>query len=109
MLLSVIEFPRRYTAAISLGLCAYTTLASQRWLILGPNKYLKFLGIFPAFALFFPFVRLLNGRVSNALLMAPGHGAPLDFAPSTLNIALHFAFAAAVIFGSWCLLSTAEL
>jgi hypothetical protein len=108
-LLSAIQFPRRYAAAIALGLCSYTILASQRWLILSPNKHLKFLGIFPAVILFFPVARLFSGHLINFLLMTPGRAAPLGYAPSTPTIALHYAFAAAVIFGSWRLLRTIEL
>jgi hypothetical protein len=117
-LLSAIQFPRRYAAAIALGLCSYTILASQRWLILSSNKHLKLLGIFPAVVLFFPVVlfflffqvaRLFGGHLINFLLMTPDRGAPLGFAPSTPTIALHYAFATAVVFGSWRLLRTIEL
>jgi hypothetical protein len=108
-LLSAIQFPRRYAAAIALGLCSYTILASQRWLILSPNTHLKFLGIFPAFIVFFPVARLFSSHLINFLFMTPGRGAPLGSAPSIFTIAVHYAFAAAVVFGSWRLLRTIEL
>jgi hypothetical protein len=107
-ILATTHFARRYTASIALGLCAYTLMASQRWLILSPNKYLKFLGIVPAFLFIFPVFRFLSRSAANFVFMTPGRGAPLNWQPSTLSITLHFAFAAATLAGCWQLLRSTE-
>lgn len=108
-ILQTTHFARRYTASIALGLCAYAAMTSQRWLLLSSNKYLKFLGIVPAFLAFFPVFRLLNRVAANFVLMTPGRGAPLNWQPSILSIALHFAFVAFVLTGCWQLLRRTEV
>ena len=107
-LLSAIDFPRRYLASIALGLCFYTVMASQRWLLLSPNSKLRILGVFPAFLVAFPIFRVLGKAIANAIFMTPGRGTPLGYAPSTLSIALHFAFVAAIICGCLRLVYTVE-
>lgn len=108
-LFSAIEFPRRYVASIALGLCSYTFMASQRWLMLSPNRKLQIFGMMPI-VLFVPLLLRVSGeKVSRVVFMTAGRGAPLGHAPSTLLISLHFAFAAAVVFGCWRLLRTIEI
>ena len=108
-LLFAIELPRRYLASIALGLCSYTLLVSQRWLILSPNRKLQILGMMPV-VLFVPLLLKISGeKVSRVVFMTAGHSAPLGYAPSTLLISLHFAFAAIVVFGCWRLLRAIEI
>jgi hypothetical protein len=113
-LLAATHFWRFYLAAISIGLCTYAITAAQRWLVLSPNKWLRFLAIFPLAPFFFsPMFFMLAGFGTRstvlvwALLWAP-KGATLDFQPSALGIALHFAFAGAVVCGCWHILERAE-
>lgn len=108
-LLSAIAFPRRYLASIALGLCAYTFMASQRWLQISPSRKLRLFGALPALVVMFPVFRLLSRDTANAAFMTPGRGTPLGYAPSTLSIALHFAFTAAIVCGCWRLLRTVEI
>ncbi|AEU38578.1 hypothetical protein [Granulicella mallensis] len=108
-LLSAIEFPRRYLASIALGLCGYTLTASQRWLMTSPNHKLRALGILPNLIGVLSLVRGPAKRISNAIFMVSGHNGPLNYAPSNLSIALHFVFAAAIVFGCWRLLRKVEI
>jgi len=105
---------RFYLAAISIGLCTYSILYAQRWLALSPNKHLRLLGIAPL--LLFIFIPGLlgsaafgKGSIPGALLMWAPKTASLDFQPSALAIGVHFAIAAAILFGSWRLMQQVEL
>jgi len=105
---------RFYLAAISIGLCTYSILYAQRWLALNANKHLRLLGI--ASLLLFIFVPgILSFAVFGkspillALVMWAPRASSLDFQPSILAIVLHFAFAAAVLYGSWRLVQQADL
>lgn len=105
---SALQMTPRFAASVTLGLCAYTMMASQRWLVLSPKKTLRLLGVLPPLLLCFP-VRLFGGAVINYLLMTPEHDAVLGTVPSTSAILTHLAFAAAVIAGCWRLLSATEV
>lgn len=107
--LEALHMARRYTASVTLGLCGYAIMASQRWLILSPSRTLKLFGVLPAFLLFIPIARIFGGTFINYLLMAPGRDATLGTVPSTAAILIHFIFATSLICGSWRLLSTTEL
>jgi len=105
---------RFYLAAISIGLCTYSILYAQRWLSLSANKNLRLLGIAPL--LLFIFVPEIlasavfgKGSILLVLLMWAPKASGLDFQPSLLAIALHFAFVAAVLYGSWRLIQQADL
>ena len=105
---------RFYLAAISIGLCTYSILYAQRWLSLSANKNLRLLGIAPL--LLFIFVPGIlgsaafgKGSILLVLLMWAPKASSLDFQPSLLSIALHFASAAAVLYGSWRLVQQADL
>jgi hypothetical protein len=108
-ILLAIDYPRRLLASVALGLCAYTVLASQRWLSLSSNPSLRRLGAFAIIVLWVPMLTLLSRSVSTYILMLPSHKFPLNWAPSPLSISLHFAFAAAIVLGCWRMLRTAEL
>ena len=114
-LLAAAHLWRFYLAAISIGLCTYAITAAQRWVVLSSNKWLRLLAIIPLVPFIFgPMFFMLAGSGGGfailewALLWAP-KGATLDFQPSALGIALHFAFAGAVICGCWRILRSAEL
>ena len=98
---------RRYLAT-SVGVCAYAILCSQQWLLLGPNKTINVVGVFPVFLLFAPMLAIM-GRHSTVLFLAPGSGAPLTYTPSVLGIALHFGIAVAISVGCWRIFRRAEL
>jgi hypothetical protein len=114
-LLAAAHLWRFYLAAISIGLCTYAITAAQRWAVLSPHKWLRLLAIIPLVPfLFSPLLFMLAGSGTGSsvllwtLLWAP-KGATLDFQPSVLAIALHFAFGGAVIYGCWRILQRAEL
>ena len=50
-----------------------------------------------------------KGSILSVLLMWAPKASSLDFQPSILAIALHFAFATAVLYGSWRLVQQADL
>lgn len=103
-LLATIHFARYYLATLSIGLCAYTVMASARWFELGPSKWLRSLIVFPSFLMLL-FIVSINGiapsSLGTLLFLWPPIGAALNYLPSTSGIALHFAFAAGVIYGCW--------
>jgi hypothetical protein len=114
-LLAAAHLWRFYLSAISIGLCTYAITTTQRWVVLSPNKWLRLLAIIPLVPFVFgPMFFMLVGSGGGsavlqwALLWAP-KGATLDFQPSAFGIALHFAFAGAVICGCWRILQSAEL
>jgi hypothetical protein len=102
---------RFYLAAISIGLCTYAVTAAQRWVVLSPKKWLRLLAIIPLVPFFFSpiFFMLAGSTVLEWTLLSAPKGATLEFQPSALGIALHFAFAGAVICGCWRILQTAEV
>jgi len=106
---------RHYLAAISVGLCAYALMSAQRWLSLSPNKNLRQLILVPFLLLIFGPLFILwtifgdHPAIFSTLLLWAPKGASLDYQPSILAIALHFAFAAAVLYGSWRLVQQADL
>jgi len=106
---------RHYLAAISIGLCAYSVMSAQRWLSLSPNKYLRRLILVPFLVLILGPLFILwtifgdHPTIFSSLLLWAPKGASLDYQPSILGIALHFAFVAAVLYGSWRLIQQADL
>ncbi len=101
---------RFYGAAVSLGLCVYSLMASQRWTATSDRIGLKFFSAFIAPLIVFGQIWLLQYEAYRTLvLMGPPPGAGLDFAPSTTAIVLHLAFAGAVLYGSWRLAEEAEM
>ena len=109
-LLAASHFLRFYVAGFSIGLCSYSALTAHRWLNFSSNAKLRGLGMLPLLA-FISGVPLLiqSTAFRTAVLLMPQKGYSLDFQPSILSIALHFAFAAAVIYGTWKLLQHTEL
>jgi len=107
--LTAVSAPRRYLAAISVGICGYAILGSQQWLMLSPSKKLNALAMFPAFLLFAPVWIIVGHRTADMLFLAPGRGATLTYLPSALGIALHFGVGAAILFGCWRIFRNAEL
>ncbi len=107
--LAAIDFRRRLFASLSLGLCVYMVMASQRWLLLSPKRSLKILGMMPMFVLLFPMWRLFGSDVANVLWMTAPRGAPLSHVPSVLSIAGHFAVASATLLGCWWIQRTIEI
>jgi hypothetical protein len=113
-ILTASHFWSFYAGAISVGFCAYALMAAQRWLVLSGNKWLRRLAILPVvLPVFSPLLFMALGlekrnSVGLALLQWPPRGV-LDFHPSTLNISLHFAFAAAVLCGCWSLLRKIDI
>jgi hypothetical protein len=103
-LLATIHFARYYLATLSIGLCAYTVVASAGWFTLSPSKWVRSLSSLPAFLIFLLIVST-NGIAPRALgtllLLLPPRGAGLDYLPSTSSIALHFVFAAGVVYACW--------
>jgi hypothetical protein len=107
--LGALSAPRRYLAALSVGICAYAILSSQQWLLISPDKMLNALGVVPVVVLFVPMLRIIGRRAADMVFLAPGRGTPLTYTPSTLGVALHFGIAAAIFFGCWCILRRVEL
>ncbi|MBB5063912.1 hypothetical protein [Granulicella mallensis] len=109
-LLGAIDFPRRYLAGISIGLCFYAVMASQRWLFISSNKKLRILGAIPPALVYFPaFSFFKQHYLATIIFLSVNRSAALTYVPSTLGIALHFVFAAAIVFGCWRILHTVEL
>jgi hypothetical protein len=108
-LLGALSAARRYLAAVSVGFSAFAILASQQWLMLSANKKLNALGVLPLLLLFVPATRLMGRHASGFVFLAPNRDTYLTYLPSTLAISLHFAVAAAVLYGCWRIFSTAEL
>ena len=110
-LLGAAHLWRFYLAAISIGLCTYAITAAQRWVVLSPKRWLRFLAIVPLVPFVFSplFFMSAGSRVLQWTLLWAPKGATLEFQPSALGIALHFAFAGAVICGCWRILQSAEL
>jgi hypothetical protein len=106
---SALDVPRRYLAALSVGVCAYAVYSSTRWLLISPNKKLNGLGMLPIFLMFAPMWLIVGSRSANLVFLAPHRGTSLTYVPSTLGIALHFGIAAAIIFGCWRILRSVEL
>jgi len=105
---------RFYLAAISIGFCTYSILYAQRWLALSVNKHLRLLAIAPLLLFIFvpgilSFAAFGKSPILLALVMWAPKASSLDFQPSILAIALHFAFAAAVLYGSWRLIQQVDL
>jgi hypothetical protein len=107
--LGAIDLPRRYLAAISVGLCGYALMACQRWLILSPNKWVKVTGAASSFTLLLLCQPFIGRRLGTGLFLASHRGATLTYLPSTLGIALHFAFFTAVLYACWRVLRSAEV
>jgi hypothetical protein len=107
--LGALSAPRRYLAALSVGICAYAILSSQQWLLISPDKKLNALGVVPIFVLFAPMLRIIGRHATDMVFLAPGRGTPLTYMPSALAVALHFGIAAAIFFGCWCILRRVEL
>ena len=109
-LLAASHFLRFYIAGFSVGLCSYSALTIHRWLNLSPNSKLRGLGMLPFIAFISgPGLLIGSGAFRSTVLLMPQKNSSLDFQPTILSIALHFAFAAAVVFGSWKLLQQTEL
>jgi hypothetical protein len=106
---SALSAPRRYLAALSVGVCAYAIFSSTRWLLISPDKRLNVLGVFPIFFMFAPMWLILSRHTSNLVFLAPRTGTPLTYLPSDLGIALHFGIAAAIVLGCWQILQRVEL
>jgi len=107
--LGALDFGRRYIASISLGLCAYAVDAAQRWIVLSTDPRLRRLSPLLLLLILFPILMITGGAIRSFILMTPGRGTPLTYAPSTLLIALHFAFAAAVVLGCLRIVRNTEL
>jgi hypothetical protein len=108
--LSAIEFPRRYLAAISVGLCFYVWIDSSRWVMLSSNSWVRFCNpLSSLWFLYFPLSSLMGKSHEDLLFLTPTRSASLTYVPSTLSIALHFCVAAAILYGCWRVLRTAEL
>lgn len=109
-LLAASHFLRFYIAGFSVGLCSYAAGTAQRWLSVSPNTKLRGLSPLPFVAIILaPQLMIFTGAFGRAVLLLPQKGFSLDFQPSILSISLHFAFAAAVIYGTWKLLQHTEL
>jgi hypothetical protein len=107
--LGALNAPRRYLAALSVGICAYAIHSSQQWLLISPDKKLNALGVVPVFVLFAPMLRIIGRHTADMVFLAPGRGTPLTYTPSTLGVAMHFGIAAAIFFGCWWILRRVEL
>jgi hypothetical protein len=107
--LGAIDLPRRYLAAISVGLCGYALMVCQRWLILSPNKWVKLTGVVSSSSVVLLCQPFFGKRLGTGLLLTSRRGATLTYLPSTLGIALHFAFFAAVLYACWRVLRSAEV
>jgi hypothetical protein len=108
-LMSALHMSRRFIANLSVGLSIYAIFASQRWLLLNPKPGVRFLGLIILLLIYVPVARLVSPSFFSALLFWAPKGAGLTYLPSNVGIALHFIFAAAVLFGSWRLLGQVEL
>jgi hypothetical protein len=96
-----------YAAGISLGLCSYALIASQRWLVLSEHNWLKILGGLTPLILWLPAYLVRNRWFREVALMVPARGNP-NGSPSALAIGLHVIFAGAVVFECWRLARVAE-
>jgi len=107
--MAALHMGRRFVASLAVGLSFYVIFASQRWLLLNPNLRLRFLGVSIVLLVYAPMMRLISPRFLTSIMLWTPKGASLTYLPSNLGIALHFIFAAAVLFGSWRLLQRVEL
>jgi len=108
-LLAASHFLRFYIAGFSIGLCSYSALTAHRWLNFSSNAKLRGLGVLPFVAIFSAPLLFQSTAFRSAVFLMPQKGQSLDIQPSILSTALHFAFAAAVIYGTWKLLRHTEL
>lgn len=109
-ILKALGAPRRYLAAISVGLCGYAIYSSMQTLLISPSKKVNLLAVLPILMPFVPvFIYIVGSPMSVAMFLAPGHGTPLTYLPSTLGIALHFLIAVAVFLGCWRIVWKVEL
>ena len=100
---------RRIVASLSVGLSLYSVWASQRWLVLSSNLHLRTLSMLPFLLIYAPSLHAFGDRLLSSILLWMPKSASLAYLPSTQAIVLHFAFAAAVLYGSWRLLQRTEL
>jgi hypothetical protein len=103
------HFWRYYAAAVSIGLCTYTLMSSQRLLALCENVRLKIAGGLMMPLLFYaPIYLVRSSRFREIALLLPARGSSLDSAPSMLGIGLHVVFAGLVLIGCWRLSQVVE-
>lgn len=108
-LMSALHLGRRFLAAFSVGLSIYVFFAAQRWLLLSSNPRLRLLGSLQLFVIFLPSWHFISRRVVMLIMLWVPRGGNLTYMPSDSGIALHFTFAAAVLYGSWQLLRRIEV
>ena len=110
-LLGAMHLGPRYIAAVSVGLGMYAPLAAQRWLMLNRQKALRIVGQITVFILVLPMaipLLLSIPSFASAVFLLPPPHAGLTYLPSHLGVALHLAFAAAWICGTFVLLREME-
>jgi hypothetical protein len=111
-LLGALHLGPRYLAAVSVGLAMYAPLAAQRWLMLNRQKAFRVLGavimFIPALPMAIPWLLSIPSYASPVFLLPPPH-AGLTYLPSNLGVALHLAFAAAWVSGTFAALREIEL
>jgi hypothetical protein len=119
---ATIHFACFYLAAVSSGLCGYSLAVSRRWLELSPNEGPRILGSLVGVTLALSILAGLFALPPHPLsllydstffrflfLWAPSELGGSSYLPSIMSIALHFAFAAGVLYGCWHVLQHIEL
>ena len=114
-----IHSARFYLAGVSIGLCGYTLAVSRRWFGLSPNRGLRILGGLFGLALVSSIGAGLFELSEDPLLFDSAFLGFLflwtpsrlgsSYLPSIMGIALHFGFAAGVLYGCWRVLQHIEL
>jgi len=114
-LFAAAHLARFYLAAFSVGLCSYSVVTAMRWIGLSSNLWLRRIFILPlVLFIFSPMLIMMAGFATQPslllwVLLWPARNASLNFEPSSLGIALHFAFAGTLLCGCWRVLQRAEL
>jgi hypothetical protein len=110
--ISALDVGRRYFAALSVGLAMYGPLAAQRWFLLNRHKSIRIVGGFTALMIPLPMVlvpfMIKGSSFVSGLLLLPLQQGGVTYLPSRTAIALHLAFAAAWICGTFFALREIE-
>jgi hypothetical protein len=107
-----LHFCRRYFAAVSLGLDMCAPLAAQRSLMLNRQKALRIFGAITGLILVLPIAIPLVLSIpsfASAVFLLPPPQDGRTYLPSNRDIAIHLAFAAAWICGSFATLRKIEV
>jgi hypothetical protein len=110
--MSALDVGRRYFAALSVGLALYGPLAAQRWFLLNPRKSIRIVGGLTALLIPLPMVlvpfMIKGSSFVSWLLLLPLQQGGLTYLPSRTAIALHLAFSACWICGTFFALREIE-